>query len=68
MNSINALPPHVEASVGPVGTPTKQSQADVLVDMLYEISGNSIKKTKDLGNKLNRHNVSKDLGNELDWL
>lgn len=34
INSMNALPPHVEASVGPVGTPTKQSQADVLVDIV----------------------------------
>lgn len=34
MKSIKALPPQVEASVGPVGTPTKQSQFaafDILV-------------------------------------
>lgn len=26
MNSMKALPPHVAAKVGPVGTPTRQSQ------------------------------------------
>lgn len=34
MNSMKALPPQVEASVGPVGTPTKQSQADEPVDIV----------------------------------
>lgn len=34
MNSMKALPPQVEANVGPVGTPTKQSQAEGLADMI----------------------------------
>lgn len=44
MNSMKALPPHVAAKVGPVGTPTRQSQE--LGDMFQ-----AVKKTFCLNSK-----------------